>query len=212
MVVFVDKFKMIKKIFNTYPMAKLKKDIISVIVAIIAWLFVADNEPETIKESIIEESTQKCTKDNVIKECNIEIIALTYNNISKLDNGLWYVVMRDKYIEDNCRWMQQIVKFMKPNTSFGVALLTIDDFKTAELAAKLQIENSSDIIKYQNGVIFSKSGCREPKNSVSIFEIIDYYLFFNIIQMKRIFKDANIYCSYLSFIPSVIEGLISVVC
>lgn len=179
-------------------MAASRKNFITTLVAIITWLFFRRNNPQpTI----------------ILPERDVEYILLTPSTLHKLDRGFWYIIVGDAVdVSDVLGEEAGEILCQSKDVDFGVAILKICDFGTAEIAARLGIQNAGEILVYSQGEIITGQGCRHIRSATSIFDITDYYLFFTIFDMKKALESTRCYENIIETCPYLIGKMVSRFC
>lgn len=146
-----------------------RNNIISTLISFIFWIFFKDRTINTI---------ENC---GFFKERKVNVIKLNDFNFDELDFGRWQIIQDKESIQNQLK--------NEKNVTNNIAFLDVEDFSTASAAAKLGVKNVNEVIYLENGYIVSDYGSRKVDKNVSEIEILDYWLFYKIHNLKKCFME-----------------------
>lgn len=160
-------------------MAK-RRNIISSIIAFLLWVFYRRTSED----------------QNSIYQPRSEYLKLDSQSFGKLSKGNWIVVLGD---------MPETDEYLLEHVAEqNIAFLSINDWETANIAAKLQIRKTNEVLLLTDNCIFSTSGIRNLKETVGWNEILDYLIFSWIFRIRRRIKTVHTSEGLIEFLEECI--------
>lgn len=103
-------------------------------------------------------------------------------NFNELRNGEWIIITDKFQFEDKTIYSDPFVNY---------GLLIVDSMNKAKIAALLGLQNPKNHIKIKNGVIISSSSNKSMATTASFDKILDYFVYYWAIDLKKIFLSAT---------------------
>lgn len=122
------------------------------------------------------------------KYCQIpnKFLILGADNINGIHTGKWIVFT-------DCQSLDLIELSNKRDYNF--AMLKINNFSNAKIAASLGLSKDNKVVKIKKGVVFdgvsNTNGCRNIKNDISFLEVIDFIVYYMSLDLKENITNNN---------------------
>merc|ERR1712131_239624 len=100
---------------------------------------------------------------------NPGITVVTHSNLGILDHGEWCLTFNAK----KALQCQEV-------TDKKVALLNVNNLKSAQIAAELSVEKYDDMLYCDNGNFSDMKGCKIERSAKPFQKVLDYYIFFQV--------------------------------
>ncbi|KAI4290768.1 hypothetical protein PAPHI01_0042 [Pancytospora philotis] len=145
-------------------MATKRRNILSMLVALICWLFL--RQPPTVEHE--RPATAPSPPGRVV---------LGPETVHRLSAGCWYVLIDGGAVD-------AAVEHILP-PSAGLAILEVSGLETAKIACALGAQRAGEIIALENNTIYGSSERRSIQKDVSWFDAFDYYFYFRYNALKQ---------------------------
>lgn len=157
------------------------KNIFSYLIASFIYLLFKSNEAETVIENKI----------------NNKFIIVDSNNCSEIYQSKWIVFT-------DCDKINMVK--LSQNTDCNFALLRINCFNNARIAAKLGIQNFDDVLKIENGKVENITNNIEGviNDQVTAIDALDFLLYFQVLNFRTKLPCDITFESYLTTLMNII--------
>lgn len=122
------------------------------------------------------------SKNNIppqLVETATRVVILNQENIDELQVGNWIVTTTI---------ITPDISDLLGGSNYNLALLLVDNYENAKIAAKLGMKKANEVIFLKNNKIINNSEEKKMRENISSGEVIDYLVFYRILHVKKMIE------------------------